>query len=159
MLLVGLALLNESERAAFFDQPWPRPQTSDGGHLLDEWRRSQHWRGAGQSDASITRTFIQKISAGNTAWWGARAVMRHDLAHALKQTPVPFVVLNPNDDLFEITPRVAELRPEITVLPITEYGFGLFEVIPAPLARLAQTYFDSGAVSPHPLTEGAADEP
>lgn len=159
LVLVGLALLNDEERQAFFDQPWPRPQAADGSHLKEEWQRSQSWRGAGQSDASVTRTFLQKINAGNTGWWGARAVMRHNLGKTLTQTKVPFAVLNPNDDLHNVTPRVRDLRPDVAVVPIAGYGFGLFEVIPGPLAAFSRNYFDEGAVAPGVLHEGENDDP
>ncbi|MEM1090901.1 MAG: alpha/beta fold hydrolase [Pseudomonadota bacterium] len=142
MLLVGLALFDPSEREGFFDQPWPKPITPDGSHLLDEWQRSHRWRGAGQSDRSVQRTFVEKIQAGDTAWWGARAVMRHDLAGALKAIKVPFTAVSPGDDLENITPRLTDLRPEVELVLLPELGFGLFEAEPELMARLARKTFD-----------------
>ncbi len=142
MLLVGLALFDAAEREGFFAQPWPKPISPDGSHLLGEWERSHRWRGAGQSDRSVQRTFIEKIQAGDTAWWGARAVMRHDLAAALREVKVPLVAVSPADDLEKITPRLTELRPDVELIPLPEQGFGLFEAEPALMARLARKSFD-----------------
>ncbi|MEM1261633.1 MAG: alpha/beta fold hydrolase [Pseudomonadota bacterium] len=142
LLLVGLALFNETEREAFIEKPWPRRRQSDGGHLLPEWQSSHRWRGPGQSDESVARTFIEKLSAGNTAWWPARAVMRHDLATELEALTVPTVAVNAGDDLEAITPRVVTVRPDIELITIADAGFGLFETRAAELATLARRVFD-----------------
>lgn len=141
-LLVGLALFNDAERQRFFEQPWPKPREANGAHLLEEWQRSHQWRGAGQSDDSVERTFIEKISAGQEAWWVAAAVMRHDLGAALRKMPRAPLVVNSKDDLFDITPRVKQLRPDVDVVSLPDYGFGLFEVIPDTMADLARSHFD-----------------
>lgn len=142
LMLVGLALFHEQERQAFFAQPWPRPISRDGSHLVTEWQRSHQWRGAGQSDASVIRTFVQKLQAGDKAWWGARAVMRHDLAAALAGLKTPTVVVNSADDLLKITPRVTALRADFELITLDQWGFGLFEVEPARMAELARNRFD-----------------
>ncbi len=143
MMLVGLALFDESERAAFFDRPWPRPTAADGSHLLEEWQRSTRWQGPGQSDASKERMFLAKLAAGRTAWWGARAVMRHDLESRLRDDEHPLLIINANDDLFDVTPRARALRDDADFVEFTDYGFGIFEVIPAELAALARKHFDT----------------
>lgn len=142
LMLVGLALFNAGERKGFFDQPWPKPAQANGGHLQPSWQSSFKWRGAGQSDASVKRTFVQKTSAGETAWWGARAVMRHDLAATLKSLKSPYFVVNSSDDLVKITPRLADIRPDIKIVSKTEFGFGIFEVDSKSMAVLAADYFD-----------------
>ena len=73
MMLVGLALLNDDERSAFFNQPWPAPTEADGSHLMRSWQRSFGWRGPGQSDASVERTFIQKTAAGPDSVVGCKS--------------------------------------------------------------------------------------
>jgi pimeloyl-ACP methyl ester carboxylesterase len=143
LMLVGLALFNEEERAGFFEQPWPKPREANGQHLLTEWQRSHNWRGKGQSDASVERTFMQKMSAGTTAWWGARAVMRHDLEAALEKVQHPIMVINTRDDLYAVTPRVALIKPNVQIETLDEYGFGVFEVIPERLAALSRARFDA----------------
>lgn len=145
LMLVGLALFTEKERQSFFDNPWPRPREAGGQHLLSEWERSFHWRGKDQSDASVERTFVQKIAAGDTAWWGARAVMRHDLAGRLEQTSKPLLIVNAADDLFEVTPRAKSVAPQALFKEYDAHGFGIFEVLPYELATLATGFFDREA--------------
>ena len=145
MMLVGLALFDDAERAAFFDNPWPKPRADDGSHLLDEWRRSTRWQGPGQSDDSRERMFVAKLAAGRTAWWGARAVMRHELEPRLRDSSHPLLVVNPNDDLVTVTPRARAVREDAAFVEFPEYGFGIFEVIPAELAALARKHFDTEA--------------
>ncbi len=142
MMLVGLALFNEEERAGFFNSPWPRPIEADGSHLQHEWNSTHKWRGPGQTDASVRRAFLTKISAGERGWWGARAVMRHDIESRLKQATSPLLVINPNDDLFEITPKALAIRPCVKIIDYPDHGFGIFEVIPSEIASLARNHFD-----------------
>lgn len=142
MMLVGLALFDADERAGFFKQPWPKPIEADGSHLVGEWQRSHDWRGPGQTDASVQRTFLTKISAGSRGWWGARAVMSHDLEASLKNASQPILILNPKDDLFAITPRAKNIRPELKIVDFPKHGFGVFEIIPDRLAACARKHFD-----------------
>ena len=141
MMLVGLALFNQKERKDFFERPWPAPREEGGQHLITEWQRSHKWRGAGQSDASVERTFVEKISAGQTAWWGARAVMRHDLKAALIKNKTPALVINSKDDLFNVTPRVKEFKPDLELVTDAKHGFGIFEAQAKEMAQHARNFF------------------
>ncbi len=142
LVLAGVALLNEEERASFFERPWPAPREPGGGHLMIEWERTQTWRGQGQTDASAERAFLEKLSNGETAWWGARAVMRHDLEAALAAVASRMIIINARDDLYEVTPRARALRPDARFITFEDRGFGLIEVEAEALAALARAHFD-----------------
>lgn len=142
MILVGIALFDDTEKAKFFEQPWPKPAKKDGSHLQPSWQRTFKWQGPGMSDESVIRSFIAKTSAGETAWWGARAVMRHDLAQTLSKITIPFMGVNPKDDLYEITPRLRDIRPDIEIVDKSDFAFGIFDADTQGMADLTRRYFD-----------------
>ncbi|MEO0996084.1 MAG: alpha/beta fold hydrolase [Pseudomonadota bacterium] len=144
LLLVGVALFNDAEADAFFERPWPPPGDFDADFVAREWQRSKRWQGPGQSDDSVRRTYLAKLGAGRNAWWGARAVFRdrERLAARLGRLRQPLLIVSPRDDLWDITPRAAALRPDARFETLPDHGFGVFEVIPDVFATLAREHFD-----------------
>ena len=142
LVLVGIPLFNDAEREAFFAQPWPKPESPDGSHIVDEWQRSLQWRGPGQTMDMVTRSFTAKLEAGATAWWGARAALTYPLAATLETLDKPILGFNPRDDLWEITPRFRALRPDDQLIDLPDYGFGVFEVGIANLLDPIRRFLD-----------------
>ncbi len=144
LLLVGVALFNDAEAGAFFERPWPPPGDFDADFVTAEWQRSKRWQGPGQSDDSVRRTYLAKLAAGRNAWWGARAVFRdrERLAARLGRLRQPLLIVSPRDDLWEITPRAAAIRPDARFETLPDHGFGAFEVTPGVFATLAREHFD-----------------
>lgn len=143
LMLVGVPAFNPEERARFLESPWPKPEALDADMLAREWQGSKGWQGPGQSDRSIERTFLAKINAGQTAWWGPDAVFRYPLLERLADVPHPLTVIRAGDDLWEATERVREVRPEARFIDLPEYKFALFEIAPERLATLAREAFDA----------------
>ena len=56
---------------------------------------------------------------------------------------VPTIVVSANDDLSDVTPRLADIRTDIEIVPIDNYGFGVFEVQAEVLADIARRHFDA----------------
>ncbi|MEO0576321.1 MAG: alpha/beta fold hydrolase [Pseudomonadota bacterium] len=148
LMLVGVALFNDAARQAYLDKPWPEPINENGEHLLREWQLSHRWQGNEQSDASVHRTFTQKIANGSTSYWAGIAVMHHDLDKTLRHIEQPMVVVNPNDDLFEVTPRIKAIRPDVDVIDWPTHGFGIFEVQAPQLGAVARELFDQTDSAP-----------
>jgi len=140
MVLVGVPLLGETERAAFQRSPWPLPPTEDGSHLAREWERSVTWRGPGVSLELLAQFFIEKLRAGPRAAWGAQAVMNHPLRERLGAVTQPVLVLRPRDDLWEATARVREVLRGARCVDLPDLGFGLFDLVPERLATLLREF-------------------
>jgi pimeloyl-ACP methyl ester carboxylesterase len=92
-----------SERYSFFEKFWP-----------DMPKDETAW---GLFFASNTQTYISH--------WGFRAAFAYDFPAALKKTTHPLMVLNPEDDVWEVTPRAAPLiqNGHIHDLPGWTHGF------------------------------------
>ena len=141
LLLVGVPLLSDEQREGLAQNRWPQPQPIDGAMLQREWESSKKWQGNGQSDRSVERTFLAKIEAGQTAWWGPAAVAGYRLEHTLPRLQQRVTVVNPRDDLWETTPRARKLLPDAAYIELPDYGFGLWEAIPQPMADIARQAF------------------
>lgn len=146
LVLVGIPVFEAEEQAAFRAQPWPLPRSADGSHVQEEWQRSMHWRGPGQSEDSVARTFNAKMTAGQTAWWGAHAAIHYDTRAALSEITAPVLFIRPRDDLWESSLRALPALGDAPRIDLPEQGFGLFESMPERLAETVRAFFDEGRV-------------
>lgn len=146
LVLVGIPVFELEEQAAFRAQPWPTPRAADGSHVQEEWQRSMLWRGPGQSEDSVARTFTAKMAAGQTAWWGAHAAIHYETRAALSEITAPVLFIRPRDDLWESSLRALPALGDAPRIDLPEHGFGLFETIPERLAETVRVFFDDGGV-------------
>ena len=140
LVLVGLPLLNEPERAAFRKTPATVPIAEDGSHLLKEWQASMQWRAPGISLESIAASFAEKLHNGPNAGWGSRAVMEYpavERLHAIKQ---PTLVLRCRDHLWEASARAKGVLRTCTIIDLPQAGFGLFDVMPEKIAATCREF-------------------
>ena len=142
LVMVSVPVFNEAEREAFRQAPWPVPAREDGAHLLEEWQRSLRWWGPGVSLQQLAEGFAEKLRNGPRAWWGANAAMGYDAAARLPLVTQPVLVLRPNDDLWEVTPRAGTLLRRAEFVDLPEYGFGLFDVASDVVAGHAREVLD-----------------
>lgn len=134
LVLVAVPALEQAERDAFRQEPWPAPIAEDGSHLLREWRRSQQWRGPGVTLEQLAAAFAEKLRNGPNAWWGANAVMNWQARERLPLVRQPVLVLRPRDDLWEATARARALLPDARLVDLPDFGFGVFETAPEVIA-------------------------
>jgi len=138
IVLAAIPVLTESERAAFGAQT-PIAFDEAGDWAREEWRRSWTWRGPGQSQHSVLRTFAEKMRPGARER-GAHAIMRYDMATALQQLTPPLMILRPRDDLWDATDRAMKLRPDARSVELPDLGHGMWEAAPERTARLIDDF-------------------
>ena len=142
VVMVGVPVFNDAERAAFRRQPWPVPVREDGAHLAEEWQRTVRWRGPGVSLEQLAEGFADKLRNGPRAWWGASAAMQYPARDRLPHVVQPVLVIRPRDDLWEITERARALLTGASFVELPDYGFGLFDVAADVVARHVRTFLD-----------------
>lgn len=142
LVLVGIPVFNETEQASFRAIPWPSPRAEDGSHLIAEWNRSMQWRGPGQTEDSLVRTFNEKLGAGQTGWWGADAAIHYDTLNALQHVRAPILFIRPRDDLWDTSLRALPALAGAPRIDLPDFGFGLFEVIPELMAEKIRAFLD-----------------
>jgi pimeloyl-ACP methyl ester carboxylesterase len=142
LVLIGVPMFNVIERDSFMAQPWPMPLTADGSHVASEWSRSMQWAAPGASLQLVARGFVDKLKAGDKAFWGARAAMRYPLAERLAAVQQPIFAAGPRDDLWHISPRCASLIRNGKFEAWPEEGFGLFDLAPTRVNAALRGHFD-----------------
>ena len=140
MILVAVPMLSAEERAT--GAALPRiPFDTDGEFAKREWQSSWGWRGPGQSEDSVYRTFSEKMRPG-TRERGAQAILAYDLAPVLEAATHPILIVRVNDDLWNSTPKALEIRPDATYIELPDYGHGLFDVAPYLMAGIVEEFLD-----------------
>lgn len=142
LVLIGLPVLNQEEIDAFFEQPWPVPMLEDGSHITGEWERSMKWAGPGMTLPMIQRGFVDKLKAGDRAFWGGQAAMRYPFADKLPKLEQPILGIGPKDDLWEISPRAEALIKNGSFERWPDHGFGLFDVAKEKIIEKIRGHLD-----------------
>jgi len=143
LVLMGLPLLDDAERQAIRSQPWPVPISADGSHLVTEWRRALHWAGPGQTLAMTAEGFVDKLKAGDRAFWGALAAAAHPFHQRLPLVQQPILAIGPRDDLWEISPRCEGLLRHGRFERWPDHGFGMMDVATAHVAAAVRGHLDA----------------
>ncbi len=143
VIMIGIPVFNEQEAQFLIDNPFPGLSTEDGSHVMREWEGSLRWRGPGQSIESVVRTFLAKMQTGDTGWWGANAAARYPLGDKLALISQPVMLVNPQDDLWEISPRAREALPSARYEPLEQFGFGIFDAAPEEIADLCRDFLSA----------------
>lgn len=123
--LVAVPVFSLAERSNFGAMP-PIPFDEDGAWAQKEWQRSWQWRGPGQSQESVLRTFAEKMRPGARER-GAKAIAAFDMAAALMAVCAPLLLVRPKDDLWDATDRAFKLRPDAQCVELPELGHGAWD--------------------------------
>jgi pimeloyl-ACP methyl ester carboxylesterase len=142
MVLIGLAVFTQAEIDAFFKTPWPVPMTMDDSFVRNEWNRSIQWATPGTPLDLIARGFVDKLKAGDKAFWGARAAMRYPFAEKLPKVRQPVLAIGPKDDLWDISTRAAPLIKNGTFERWPDHGFGIFDLATERIAAKIRSHLD-----------------
>jgi hypothetical protein len=91
----------------------------------------------------IMRGFVDKLKAGDKAFWGGRAAMRYGFETKLPQVTQPILAIGPKDDLWEISPRCEGLMKNGRFERWPEHGFGIFDVAAERINAKIRTHLDT----------------
>ncbi len=154
LVLVGAPVYTAAELAAMRAQHEPPLTPSeDGAHLLGPWRAVMNWRGPGQTLGMIMRSFPDALRGAEHRGWGHLAAFAYSYAERLPQVTQPVLVLNPRDDLWEYTPRVAPYLANGRVVNLPHWGHGFLDAHTAEAARLVRRFVDHAELPETPLAE------
>ena len=139
--LVAVPVLTDEERKEFAALP-PIPFDEAGDWAREEWRRSWHWRGPGQTRDDVLKSFAEKMRP-TARQQGARAIVAFDMAPALRALQQPMLIVRPRDDLWEATARAAALRPDAPCVTLPDFGHGLWSAAPDRMLKILKEFFDT----------------
>ena len=96
------------------------------------------------------------MPAGKSAWdlffasntqayishWGFRAALAYDFPAALKKTTHPLLILNPEDDVWEVTPRAKPLlKDNARIHDLPGWTHGFLHIHAAETAAILRDFF------------------
>ena len=127
IIMISAAIWTDEELADHRAQFAKTELAEDGSHLVKWWKAVQHWSMKGRTLNDMAETFHARIMRPGISWWGHHAAFDYKTADALQKIDHEILVLNPQDDIWEFTPRakpyLKNKHSRIHDLPGWSHGF------------------------------------
>jgi pimeloyl-ACP methyl ester carboxylesterase len=146
VVLVSLADFSPEERRERLERlDFEFPLRPDGSHVAAQWgligkgvdpRLGTEWR---------HQSLSENLRSGRRIWWAYNAVHRHDLRGALGQLRQPALIINPQDDLWDKTRRMAAAHPQFAYAELPGAGHGVFHAERQKTSQLVRDFLDAPA--------------
>lgn len=118
----------------------------DGSHLVNKWKRMLPFYGPMVPRNVLSRNFAEGMRGGPVSHWGHRAAFNYDLRETLPKITQPILVINPNDDLVEQTPRGLPLMQNGRMHEIKDRGHGFIDTMTAEFGAILREFLDAAEV-------------
>ncbi len=91
------------------------------------------------------KSFAEMVRSGESYSWGHRAVFEYnsDFPQRLSELSQPIALLNPEDDLYEMTPRTLEYIQYGKMIDLPGWNHGFLETRSKALAEIIRNFLDS----------------
>ncbi len=142
VIMVSAPLYTEEERALRHARNKPLEVREDGTHLTDRFAGLWQFYGKEVPEQVVARNFCESLRGGPVAWWGHRAAFTYAMAENLPQVGQPILLINPDDDLVEQTPRAVPLLANGRMLNLP-YSHGMLDAHTAEIGRILRDFIDS----------------
>lgn len=144
MVLISASLMTDEERARFADYFQPVPLDAAGTRFTGAWSRIREFSGPGMTLEAMARSLAQNIMGGEGYEWGHAAAFNWvaPFREALETPPCPIAIINPGDELQEITRRAAPFLPEGALIERPQWSHGFLEVHAGEAAALVRQLLD-----------------
>lgn len=141
VVMVSAPLYTTEEREIRHGRNKPLEIKEDGSHLIDRFAGLWEFYGEEVEEGVVARNFCESLRGGPLAWWGHRAAFTYAMADNLPSVEQPILLLNPDDDLAEQTPRAVPLlkNGRIHDLP---YSHGMLDAHTAEIAAILRQFLD-----------------
>jgi pimeloyl-ACP methyl ester carboxylesterase len=141
LVLVSIAAYDAATRAQKLDKlkDWPGPKP-DGSHMTAMWALVKSLALPAADPDWLHVSVTENLRSGRRAPWGYAAVYGHDLQAALASLGHEVLLLNPEDDLFELTRANRHLLPAARYLELPGFGHGLFDFETATIAAEVRAF-------------------
>ncbi len=144
VVMISAPIYTAAELAARRNTFGPGDPVEDGRFWQDRWQRFRHWwPEQGIPSNLLTNFFIESNRNPDYSWWGHRAAFNYHLASALPKVEQPVLVLNPEDDLWETTPRAAPLLNHGRIQDLPGWGHGFMHLHTAKVASMLREFLDA----------------
>lgn len=132
IVMVSALVLTPDEQAEFEHMFEEVPLDPAGTRFKGQWEAAIKHRGPGVTLEMLAASMAENNRAGEAYEWGHKAAFAYNeyFPDRVATLDHPITVLNPNDMLFDLTPRVAPLLKNGRVVDYPDWGFGFMDVDP-----------------------------
>jgi len=115
----------------------PIPLDNNGTRFEQLWKLVVGYYSAYMPLETMAECFAELLRGGEGYEWGHSAVFEYNkmFSDGLRSLTQTVLLLNPKDDLYEITPRAAEFIQNVELLNCPQWGPGFLEVHPVEVAK------------------------
>lgn len=145
IVMVSIAYWTEAERdnrEVIIQAP---EITTDGSHYSHYWRELVRWSMEGRTLAMIADSFYASQLNPAITHWGHQAAYQYNVEETMAALDNPIMVLNPQDDLWEQTPRIKPLlkQPGSEFHDLPGWAHGFLDLKTAETAAMVRKFLDS----------------
>ncbi len=143
IVMISATVFTEQERDAFRKQYATQTIDEKGAELSTRWEWIKSFWRDDPDPAKRWEVFLEGQRHHTVSHWGHRAAFNYDMEGALRTATKPILILNPEDDLWEYTPRAAPLLQNGRVHDLPGWTHGFLDAHTAAVAKLVRTFLDS----------------
>jgi pimeloyl-ACP methyl ester carboxylesterase len=144
IVMVSIAFWTEAERAERKLIIKAPEIAEDGSHLSKSWQELVRWSIKGRTLQMITDSFYAGHLNPTISHWGHQAAYQYNVEQAMTEVDKPIMVLNPEDDLWEQTPRIKPLlrHPDSQFHDLRGWAHGFLDLKTEEAATLVRQFLD-----------------
>jgi len=140
---ISSPVFTDEELVSFRSEYQPKEICENGDHLRDAWLNLLRFYHDDVPRSVLARNFASSLRGGPIAHWGHRAAFNYDLKIYLPKVTQPLLIVNPNDDLAEQSPRALALVRHAKIVNIENHAHGFIDVIPVKFGEILRNFLDS----------------
>lgn len=129
IVMVSALVLTLDEQQKFNDSYQPVPLDIEGTRFKKMWDAIVFHRGPGMTLENMATSLGESMRGGEAYEFGHAAAFAYNqfFPDVVKALPHKITVINPKDDLYELTPRVMDLLQNGTLINKPEWGHGFLD--------------------------------
>ena len=116
----------------------------DGSHLKKAWDGSMRWSMTGRTPMMLAKLFYAHTINPAITHWGHQAAYQYDVEAAMDEIKQPILVLNPEDDLWNETPRIKPLLKQrgSQFMDLPGWAHGFMELKTDEFSKIVRDFLD-----------------
>jgi len=143
IVTIGAPIMPAEERADFSARFTALGPDARAEGFAANWPffKTEFWK-MGPDPVQAWNIYLEAQKNPEVTSWGIRATIAYDFAAALAAVSQPVLVLNPNDDLAEMTPRAAASLKNGSIHNLPEWTHGMLDAKTAEVAAIVRGFLD-----------------
>ncbi|MBM3513269.1 MAG: alpha/beta hydrolase [Alphaproteobacteria bacterium] len=144
IVMISATAFTKDETEQFKRQYTPKPIAERVAQISPGWEnfRRNFWR-MEPSDHRAMNIYLQGRFNPDWSPWGHRAAFNYDISFALRKTEHPILILNPEDDLWQYTPRAKDWLRHGRVHDLPGWTHGFLDAKTAEVSQLLRNFLDA----------------